>query len=292
MKRRKNLAVHLFFIVLCIPFIIPFLYIIAISVSNEEALLKEGYRLIPVEFSLEAFRFILKNPNSIIHAYAITAIQAFIGTGLSVMVMAFCAYPLSRMDYLLAKPTMIFILITMLFSTGMVPSYIINTRYLHLGNTIWVYILPGLVNGFQLIVLRTFFRSIPTSLVESAKMDGANEFAVFFKIYMPLSKPVIATVTLLQLLDRWNSWMPSLIYITDPKYYTLQYLLQRMLREAEFIKNMAMDGLIIGNMDNQKVPGESARFAMCLIATGPMLIVFPFFQKYFTKGLTVGAVKG
>ena len=149
-----------------------------------------------------------------------------------------------------------------------------------------------MVNGFQIIIFRTFFASLPEALIESAKIEGASETAIFFKIVLPLSKPVLATIALLQLLDRWNNWNTSLLYITDDSYYTLQYLLQKILREAEFVKNMMLEGINISGITDQELPNESARFAMCLIATGPMLIVFPFFQKYFTKGLTIGAVKG
>lgn len=290
--KKENILVHIIFILLCLCFIVPFLYVITISFTGEEELVKEGYKLFPKTWSLDAYRFVFRNPKSILQAYKITAIQAFLGMGLSVLTMAFCAYPLSRRNYVLAKPTMMFILITMLFSVGMVPAYIINTKYLHLGNTIWVYILPGMVSGFQIVILRTFFSDIPASLIESAKIDGASEMRIFWRIIMPLSKPAIATVALLQLLDRWNSWQPSLLYMTDAKYYTLQYLLQRILREAEFVKNMLMEGISAADVSAQDLPNESARFAMCLIATGPMLVIFPFFQKYFTKGLTVGAVKG
>ena len=292
MKKKEKIFVHVIFTLMCLMFVIPFLYVIAISVTDEKELLNEGYKLIPKTFSLEAYKFVFRNPMSLIQAYKITAIQAFCGMGMSVLVMSFCAYPLSRKNYVLAKPTMMFILISMLFSVGMVPSYIINTKYLHLNNSIWIYLLPGMVNGFQVVILRTFFSSIPSSLIESAKIDGAREFTILFKIIIPLAKPAIATIALLQLLDRWNSWTPSLLYITDSRYYTLQYLLQRILREAEFIKNMEMNGISISGTAGQELPNESARFAMCLVATGPMLAVFPFFQKYFTKGLTVGAVKG
>ena len=292
MKKNENILVHIIFILLCLTFIVPFLYVITISFTGEEELMKEGYKLLPKTWTLDAYKFVFKNPHSIIQAYKITAIQAFVGMGLSVLAMAFCAYPLSRRNYALAKPTMIFILITMLFSVGMVPSYIINTKYLHLGNSIWVYILPGMVSGFQIVILRTFFADLPESLIESAKIDGAREMRIFWTIIMPLSKPAIATIALLQLLDRWNSWQPSLLYMTDTNYYTLQYLLQRILREAEFVKNMVMEGMAVDGVSVQELPNESARFAMCLIATGAVLVIFPFFQKYFTKGLTVGAVKG
>ena len=292
MKKKEKVLIHVIFALVCLIFVIPFLYVITISVTSEKELADEGYKLIPNTFSFDAYKYIFRNPMMLVQAYKITAVQAFIGMGLSVLTMAFCAYPLSRKNYILAKPTMMFILITMLFSVGMVPSYIINTKYLHLDNTIWVYLLPGMVNGFQVVILRTFFSSIPGSLIESAKIDGANEFTIFFKMIIPMSKPAIATIALLQLLDRWNSWTPSLLYITDSRYYTLQYLLQRMLREAEFIKNMEMNGISVGGGASQSLPSESSRFAMCLVATGPMLVVFLFFQKYFTKGLTVGAVKG
>lgn len=292
MKRKESVIIHIIFILICLLFTVPFLYVISISLTGENALVKEGYKLIPSQWSLEAYRFVFRNPQSIVQGYKITAIQAFVGMGLSVMTMAFCAYPLSRKNYVLAKPTMMFILITMLFSVGMVPAYIINTKYLKLGNTIWVYILPGMVNGFQIVILRTFFSALPSSLIESAKIDGAREITIFFKIIMPLSKPVIATIALLQLLDRWNSWQPSMLYATDPDLYTLQYLLQRILKEVEFIKTMMMEGMDVTGISIQDLPNESARFAMCIIASGPMLMVFPFFQKYFTKGLTVGAVKG
>lgn len=292
MKKKESILIHIIFIITCLLFVIPFLYVITISFTGEEALARDGYKLIPEVWSTDAYKFVFRNPHSIVQAYKITAIQAFAGMGLSVLTMAFCAYPLSRRNYVLAKPTMMYILITMLFSAGMVPSYIINMRYLNLGNSIWIYLLPGMVNGFQVIILRTFFSSLPSSLIESAKIDGAREITIFFKIIIPLSKPVIATIALLQLLDRWNSWTPSMLYITDADYYTLQYLLQRILNEAEYIKNMMMEGINITGFSDQKLPSESARFAMCIIATGPMLAVFPFFQKYFTKGLTVGAVKG
>lgn len=292
MKKKEKPVIHIVFILMCMLFIVPFLYVITISFTGEDEIIREGYKLIPDTWTLEAYRFVFRNPKSIIDAYKITAIQAFCGTFLAVMTMSFCAYPLSRKNYILRKPTMMYILITMLFGVGMVPAYIINTKYLHLNNKIWIYILPGMVNGFQIVIFRTFFASLPDSLIESAKIDGAREITIFFKIIMPLSKPVIATIALLQLLDRWNSWQPSLLYITKSEYYTLQYLLQKILKEAEFIKNMMMEGITVSGITDQKLPNESARFAMCLIATGPMLMVFPFFQKYFTKGLTVGAVKG
>ncbi len=292
MKKKESIWVHIIFVVMCMLFLVPFLYVVAISFTGEEEIAKEGYKLFPKTLTLDAYKFVFRNPQSIVQAYKITAIQAFIGTAMAVFAMACCAYSLSRRTYVLAKPTMLYILVTMLFSVGMVPAYIINTKYLHLDNKIWIYLLPGMVSGFQIVIFRTFFSSLPESLIESAKIDGASEIKIFFRIILPLSKPVLATIALLQLLDRWNNWNTSLLYITDKQYYTLQYLLQRILKEAEFVKNMMMEGVNVSGITDQQLPNESARFAMCLIATGPMLMVFPFFQKYFTKGLTIGAVKG
>ena len=181
----------------------------------------------------------------------------------------------------------------MLFSGGLIPTYILNTQVLNLGDSIWVYILPTLASGFHIIVFRTFFQTLPASLIESAKIDGAGELRIFFKIILPLSKPVFATVSLLILLIKWNDWNTSLIYIRNKDLFTLQFLLQRILREIEFVKNMSVNmptGIELSQLNN--TPAETMRFAMCVIAAGPMLLAFPFFQKYFVKGLTVGAVKG
>ena len=170
----------------------------------------------------------------------------------------------------------------------MVPTYLIKTKILHLGNTIWIYILGG-VSAWNVIIVRTFFQGIPESLAESAKIDGASEFYTFIKIMIPLSKPVMATIGFMALLAKWNDWNTSLIYIKDPKLYSLQYMLQRILRETAFMKKMAEGN---PNFNGLKQPDESLRYATAMRASGPMLIVFPFFQKYFTKGMTVGAVKG
>ena len=162
-----------------------------------------------------------------------------------------------------------------------------------MGDTIWVYILPYLVNAFNVVVIRTFFQGLPVELTDAAKIDGASEMQTFFRIMLPLSKPVIATIALLTLLSRWNDWNTALLYIKSTELYSLQYLLQKILREVEFIQNMAENSPVAGiDIDTSNLPSETMRFAMCMVAAGPMLIVFPFFQKYFAKGLTVGAVKG
>lgn len=288
-----SIGVNTFFVIFSLLFIVPFLLIIAASFTEEKTLLEEGYKLIPSKWSVSAYQYVFRNPGQLIDSYKVTIFYSITATFLSMLVMMLMAYPLSRPTYKYKTPLTFFIFFTMLFTGGLVPTYIWVTRYMHLGNTVWVYILPYLVNPFYLIVIRTFFQGLPISLVESAKIDGARELQIFFKIILPLSKPVIATISLLTLLAKWNDWNTALIYITQKELYSLQYLLQKILREVEFIKNMASSTPVAGvNFDMSNVPSETMRFAMCIVAAGPMLVVFPFFQKYFAKGLTVGAVKG
>lgn len=292
-KRIPNIIINIMFCLGSLVFILPFVLIISASFSDEQTLLSEGYKLIPSVFSTEAYKYVFRNPQQLLDSYKVTIIYSIVATVLGVVVMAMLAYPLSRPNYKYKKIATFFIFFTMLFSGGLIPTYIWITRYLHLGDTIWVYILPCLVNAFHVIVIRSFFQGLPQALMESAKIDGASELQTFFKIVMPLSKPVIATISLLTLLSRWNDWNTALIYIKSSNLYSLQYLLQKILREAEFVKNMADSSPVAGvDLDLSKLPSVTIRFAMCMVAAGPMLIIFPFFQKYFAKGLTVGAVKG
>ncbi len=285
--------IHLFFILLSLGFIIPFLLIISASLTNEHVLTTEGFRVIPPYLDFTAYKYVFQNSEDIVRAYGVTAFQAFFGTFLSVLVMSLCAYPLARKDFAFRKGISFFVFFTMLFNGGLIPTYLLVYKYLGLGNSIWVYILPTLCSAFYIIILRTFFQQLPLALIESAKLDGASEIRIFFQIILPLSKPVLATVALLTVLAKWNDWYTSLLYITDPKLYTLQYLLQRILQEVEFLRLMANNlppGIDLSSMN--ETPTESLKFAMSIVAAGPMLFVFPFFQKYFAKGLTVGSVKG
>ena len=284
--------IHLFFIVTCLTFIIPMIYVLSISFSSEQAISDFGYSLFPKVWSLDAYKHIFRNPDQVIYSYQTTIIFSVVGSFASLLVMALVAYPLSRQNFKLRQPITFFIFFTMLFGGGLIPTYILNTQYLHLGNTIWIYILPGLASAWYIIIIRTFFSQLPQSLVESAKVDGAKELRIFFQIVLPLSKPVLATVLLMTLLGKWNDWYTSLIYIRDSKLYSLQYMLQKMLREAEFVKGLSNSQMGLNIQLETEVPTESVRFAMVIVAAGPMLVVFPFFQKYFTRGLTVGAVKG
>lgn len=289
-----RVIMHVFLILLSLCFILPFILIISASFTNEDALIANGYTLIPSKFDIAAYRYVFSNPTEILNAYEVTAFSAIVGTFLALCVMSMCAYSISRKRYKFKRGITFYVYFTTLFSGGMVPSYILITQYLGLGNNIWVYIIPTLATPFYVIILRTFFAGIPEELSEAAKIDGCSEFRIFFSIILPLSKPALATIGLLTLLTKWNDWQSSMLYIRDEELYTLQYLLQRILNEVEFLKNLAQNqpaGVDV-NVLNNTIPSESMRFAMCVVAAGPMLVVFPFFQRYFTRGLTVGAVKG
>lgn len=284
--------IHAFFILFSLLFIIPFLLIIAVSFSNEQDIVRHGYKLIPLNWDLTAYEIVFKNPSQMINSYVVTTVQAAFGTLSSVFIMSLCAYPLSRTTFRWRGPITFFIFFTMLFGGGLIPSYILNTQYLGLGNTFWIYIFPSLANAFHIIIFRTFFQGLPISIIESAKMDGAGEFRIYWQMILPISKPVLATLALLNVLGKWNEWYTALIYIRNEDLYTLQYLLQRILQQAEFIRRMA-DELPAGvDPDAFTIPTETVRFALAVVAAGPLLFVFPFFQKYFARGLTIGSVKG
>lgn len=292
-KLRYKVLIHIVLILLCLSILIPFLYVVSLSVTAENVIVSGGYKLIPKQFDFAAYKSIFSNPTQLITSYKITIAFSVLGTLLSMIVMTMIAYAISREQFSYKQSVTFFVYFTMLFSGGLIPQYIINTKYLHLTNNFWVYILPCLANAYHILILRTFFKGLPTSLTEAAKIDGAGELTIFRIIVLPLSKPVLATVSLLTLLARWNDWQTSLLYVLDNDKLSLQYLLQKILRETEFLKKMSeSNSIIVSESYSQTTPVESMRFAMAILAAGPMMVVFPFFQKYFTKGLTIGAVKG
>ena len=284
-----QIALHIIFLIMVMMYIIPFLMVISVSFSDEMSLIVDGYRLWPAKFSTKAYEMIFSDPTQIINSYRTTIIFTAAATFLAILIMGVMAYPLSRSNYKHRKFVTVLVLFTMLFNAGMVPNYLLIVKYLKLNNTIWVYILPGLVGAYNLIVIRTNYRSLPKELIESAKIDGASEIRICFQIVMPLCKPVLASIGFLFMVNKWNDWMNSMLYITKPQLYSLQYMLQRILNEAAYLKQMAEAGTLMGG---EVFPTESFRYAMALVAAGPVLCIFPFFQKYFAKGMTIGSVKG
>lgn len=288
-EKRKSgqIILNLVFILLAVCYIYPFLMVISVSLTEETALYQNGYQLIPEKISTLAYELVFRNPEQMIRAYIVTIVFTLAATLLSALVTSLLAYPLSRQNFIWKKPLSFLVFFTMLFSGGLVPTYLLITKVLHLNDKIWVYILPGLVSAYNVMIVRTNYRSLPEEMIEAAKLDGASELRICFQIVIPLCKAGIASVAFLFLVAKWNDWMTSMLYIRNPDLYSLQYLLQRLLRETDFLRN-SLNGLDAGSTP----PLETLRFAMALVAAGPVLVIFPFFQKYFTKGMTLGGVKG
>lgn len=293
--KKKNMILQgvliAIFTILCLLIIFPFLLLVSVSLSPREVL-NTGYKLIPNPVDFSAYRYIFQEPGEILTAYGVTFTFSIIAMILGVLFMAMIAYPLAR-NKLKGKGVINFYLyFTMLFGGGLIPTYLLISQTLHLNNTIWVYILPGLINPWHVFMIRTFFKGIPEEIIESATIDGASEYTIFIRMILPLSKPVLATIALFTFLGKWNDWNTALIYIQDKELYSLQYLLQSKMKELEVAKQAAQSGFGAASELLAEVPGQSLRMAMAVVVAGPALVVFPFFQKYFVKGLTVGSVKG
>lgn len=289
-EKISKIVIHIFFIILSLVFIVPIWTLFSISITSDVDLVTYGYQLIPKTVDWSAYSYIFTSAADVLTSYKVTIIITAVGTVLSTVIGAMCAYTISRSDFAYRSKVTFYMFFTMLFGGGMVPSYILMTQYLHTQNTYWALILPGMISVWNIFVMRTFFQQIPASIIESATIDGASEIKIFVSIIVPLSTPALATIGLLQMLAYWNAWTPAMLYITKTELYPLQYLLQSMLRNMqELLKNMEQTGMML---DVQSVPMESMRMAMAVLAVGPILLIFPFFQKYFVQGLTVGSVKG
>ncbi len=282
---------HAVLILISASCFIPFILLISVSLSSEQDIVNYGYRLIPHKIDFTAYRYVLSNSKELIQSYQVSIFITVVATIVSVFMKLLAAYPLSQKSFKGRKIIMFIIFFTMLFNGGLVPSYILISQYLNLDNTIWVMIIPQLVSAWDIIIMRTFLQRIPVSLFEAAKIDGANQYKIFMRIVIPLSKPIIATIALFTCLAKWNDWFTALLYIRDSELYPLQYLLQRILMDLQFLIDHAQNAPA-GVADSMHIPGESMRMAMCILAAGPMVFLFPFFQKYFVKGITIGSVKG
>ena len=280
---------HAFFICVCVCYIVPLILLLSISFEGAQNM---PFTLIPHEFTLDAYRSAFKAPQKIIDAYGVTIFESVVGVMSSLVIMSMFAYALSRPNFIGRRQVNFLLFFTTLFSGGMVPTYILNSSYLHLNNTIWIYIIPSLMSAWNVIVIRTYFKSLPGELFESARIDGASELRICFQICIPLSTPVLASVGFLRFIDAWNVWSTTQIYIRKPKLYTLQYLLKQVLDSASLIEQMINEGKLSDSMSLVLTNLESMRFALAVIGAGPAMMIFPFFQKYFAKGMVVGSVKG
>lgn len=268
--------------------LIPFVMIISSSFTSEEYIIKYGYSIIPRQFSLESYRLTLQNPVAILRAYGVTILVTVIGTALGVFINAMTGYVLQRKDFRWRNIFSFYFFFTTLFSGGLVPWYILCVKYLHLKDSFFALFVPSLVSVWNILLSKGFMKGIPFEITESAKIDGAGDFTVFCKLIIPLSKPLLATISLFTALSYWNDWFYCMMFISNEKLYTLQYFLHRLLASVRAIRTIMEQS----GMDIPTLPVESMKMSLTVIVTGPIIFLYPFVQKYFVKGLTLGAVKG
>ena len=269
--------------------LIPFIMLIMASITDETAIMVEGYRLIPSKFSFNAYELILQT-GRIPDAYKVSIFVTIVGTTIAMLITSMCAYGVSVQRLKYRNRLSFLIYFTMLFNGGLVPSYMLITRYLNLSNNIWVLIIPGLCSPWNLFLLRNFFKQIPPALSESAKIDGASEIRTLFSIILPISLPAIASVSLFYALAFWNEWFRALLYITNKSMYPLQYLVREIMRNIDVMNEIAAQVNVVTT--GYVIPSYSARMATAVVTIGPIILLYPFVQKYFVKGLMVGSVKG
>lgn len=272
--------------------IFPVLLLFMSSITSEASLLKNGYSVFPEEFGFDAYRYLWMSREKILRAYGMTIVQTAVGTSLSVVVTTLLAYPLSRKDLPGRNVIAFYIFFTMLFSGGMIPSYMMWTQMFHIKDTFFALIFPSLfLSGFAVIMMRTYFSTnIPDNVLEAAKIDGASEVKILLRIVLPMSKPILSTVGLMTALAYWNDWMNGLYYLTKrTDLYTIQNLLNRLITSADFLSNNQANSLLAAYI---QVPSVGVRMAVAVIAILPILVIYPFFQKGFVKGIVIGGVKG
>ncbi len=289
-----NIVFNLLLISMVALCVIPVLLVYSVSFSSEASIAEHGYQLIPKEFSLFAYDFMFKTGDHILNAYMISIIVTVCGTILALLTTAMFAYVISRKSFKMRNVFAFIAYFTMLFSGGLIPSYMINTQVFNLNNNILALILPYLVSAWNVLVLRTFFQTtVPDSIIESAKIDGAGEFTTFFRIVMPLAKPGLATIGFMLLIMYWNDWWLAMLYIKKQSLVPIQQLLMKAINSIEFIRtNSRFLATPQGQALLNRLPSQSGRMALVVIATTPILFAYPFFQKHFIKGLTIGGVKG
>ena len=289
--RARQLVTHVVFAVICLICLYPLALVIGISFSSENAIAIHGFKLIPAQTSLVAYNFVLRESDAIIRAYIITIIVTGLGTVISTLAIALYAYPLSRKDFPQRKFFSFFAFFTMLFSGGLVPWYMVCVNLLHLRNNIWALILPYTMNAWYVLIMRTFYKTnVPDSIVESAKMDGAGEYTIFFRIIISLAKPGLATIALFNTIVFWNDWWLPLMLVNDPAWFNLQFLMYRVQVNIQYLSSMAGNTNVAGEI-LRRLPSRTAQMAMCILSIGPIVLAYPFFQKYFVKGITIGSLK-
>ncbi len=277
--------------VLVLYCMLPLLLLFSSSITEEQALIVDGYSFVPSAIDWSAYKYILIDSVQIVRGYGISAAVTLLGTVCNLTLTTLFAYPLSRRD-LPGKTLIAFILFfTMLFNGGLVPSYIMWTQIFHIKNTFWALLVPNLMmNAFNVIMMRTYFTSnIPMELIDAAKIDGSGEYGILVRIILPMAKPILSTLALLVGLGYWNDWLNGLYYINQDRLYSIQVLLNRMLMDTQFLMSSAAQKL---SVDTSQLPSTGIKMAIAVMGILPVLVVYPFLQKYLVQGITIGAVKG
>jgi len=272
--------------------LLPIILIVIASFTKEQGLIEYGYSYLPKELSLDAYYYLVKQKTMILRSYGVSIFATLIGTLLSVILTTMLAYPMSRKDFRYRNILAFFVFFTMLFHGGIVSSYIMWTNLFHIKNTIWALIFPNyLVTAFHVFLVRNYYaNNIPDSLIESAKLDGASEYTIFLRIMIPLAVPSVATISLFTGLCYWNDWTNGLYYVTETKYYGIQNLLIRIMNNIQFLKSGTTSTLL--GTAAVDLPGTAVRMAMAVVGILPIVLIYPFVQKYFIKGVIIGAIKG
>ena len=290
-----NVVFNAIFVILALVCFLPIVFIFIISITDNDVIRQQGYQLFVTAetFSAEAYEYLWSQRLTILNSLWVSICVTAIGTVLGVLLTTVMGYVLSRLEHKLNNFLTILIFIPMVFGGGMAASYVVNTQILHLTDTIWALILPLAVSSFNVTISRTFFRNtIPDEVIESARIDGASQWTVFFKIVMPISKPVLATIGLFLAFGYWNDWFQSKLYISKDHLLSLQAMLDRMQSSLDFLTKNPTALLGDSGALRASMPQESVRMAIAFVVAVPIACVYPFFQKYFISGLTVGAVKG
>lgn len=284
-------AVMILLVLFCL---VPFALLIVSSITKETSLVKYGYSFIPREIDLAAYKYLLVDSTDIIRGYGISALVTVVGTICNLTITTLFAYPLSRKDLPARNALAFFLFFTMLFNGGLVPSYIMWTQIFHIKNTLAALLFPSLMmNAFYVIMMRTYFTTnIPDAVIEAARIDGAGELRILSQVVMPMSIPIIATLALLAGLAYWNDWLNGLYYISDDRLFSIQVLLNRMLLDVQFLMSNSDAAKSLQQNEEFVLPSTGIRMAVAVMGALPILVVYPFFQKYFVKGIVIGAVKG
>ncbi len=288
-----NAVFNIIFILLSVVCIFPVLFVLVISLTSEQTINEIGYQIIPQSVSFESYIFLWKQHTMLFRALGVSVFVTVVGTALGVLLTTSMGYVLSRPQYRLRGFLNWVVFIPMVFSGGMVSTYFVNTNLLGLKNNIWALILPLMVSSFNVIICKTFFRStVPDSIVESAKIDGASQLVIYFKIVLPISLPLLATIGLFLCFGYWNDWFQSMLYIDDARLYSLQALLTQIMNNVDYLSRNAASMGVSAAQIASSLPKEGMRMAIAVLIVLPIACAYPFFQKYFISGLTIGSVKG